>query len=151
MPSTDLVHQVEKFKLREGVYPQAVLADQIYRTRANRKWCKDKGIRLSGTPLGRPSNSVVLKKEQSRIQNQDNRERNAIEGKFGQGKRRFGLSKIMAKLKETSECVISISFILMNLEKLLERLFFSFFQKITKWISHQKDIYKNFNYITMDL
>ena len=30
-------------------------ADQIYRTRDNRKFCKFHGIRLSGPKLGRPS------------------------------------------------------------------------------------------------
>ena len=30
-------------------------------------------------------------------------ERNHIEGKFGQGKNRYGLNKIQARLKQTSE------------------------------------------------
>jgi hypothetical protein len=38
----------------------------------------------------------------------DERVRNAIEGKFGQGKRRFSLGLVMAKLPETSETVIAI-------------------------------------------
>ena len=32
-----------------------VLTDQIYRTRENRSYCKEHGIRLSGPKLGRPS------------------------------------------------------------------------------------------------
>jgi hypothetical protein len=77
--------------------------------------------------LGRPKkitemNAADLKKEKQ-IHYQDELDRNAIEGKFGQGKRRFTLGLIMAKLAQTSEAVISISFIVMNLEKILSVLF----------------------------
>jgi len=48
----------------------------------------------------------------------------AIEGKFGQGKRCFSLDRIMAKLAETSEAVIMVSFIVMNLEKILSGILF---------------------------
>ena len=53
------------------------------------------------------------------MQRQDELDRIPIEGKFGQGKRRFSLDRIMAKLAETSEAVIMVSFIVMNLEKIL--------------------------------
>jgi hypothetical protein len=45
---------------------------------------------------------------------EDERIRNAIEGKFGQGKRRFGLNRVMAKLDNTSGTVIAITFLVMN-------------------------------------
>ena len=60
-------------------------------------------------------------------QRQDELDRIPIEGKFGQGKRRFGLGRIMAKLSQTSETVIALIFIVMNLEKWLKRLFLFFF------------------------
>jgi len=60
-----------------------------------------------------------------RQQRQDERDRNAIEGKFGQGKRRFSLNRIMAKLAETSEAVIMVSFIVMNLERILSEILLS--------------------------
>ncbi len=125
--SGDLRFQVEKYRKRTGNYPEAVLADKIYRTQANRKWCKEKGIRLSGPKLGRPSKSEILQKEQRRQNYRDECDRNAIEGKFGQAKRRFGLSRIMAKLQETSESMIALSFLVMNLEKLWELFFFVFY------------------------
>ncbi|NUN88190.1 transposase, partial [Coprococcus comes] len=50
-----LQESVEAYRKRYGVYPEAVLADQIYRNRQNRRYCKEHGIRLSGPPLGRPS------------------------------------------------------------------------------------------------
>jgi hypothetical protein len=46
--SGDLIAQVERFRERFGHYPESVHADQIYRTRENLRWCKERGIRLSG-------------------------------------------------------------------------------------------------------
>ena len=54
----------------------------------------------------------------------DTTARMAIEGKFGQGKRRFGLGRLMAKLALTSETMIHVSFLVMNLEHLLTRAVF---------------------------
>ena len=42
-----------------------------------------------------------------------------IEGKFGQSKRRFSLARVMAKLASTSETLIMVAFMVMNLEKIL--------------------------------
>jgi transposase, IS5 family len=120
--SGDLPEQVESFKQRFGYYPESVHADQIYRTRANRKYCQERGIRLSGKPLGRP---VAEEKANIRKQAQaDARVRNQIEGKFGQGKRRFSLARIMAKLAPTAETTIAITFLVMNLERLLRPILF---------------------------
>jgi len=117
--SKDLKAQVEAFKSHTGYYPESVHVDQIYRTRENRAWCKEKGIRISGPPLGRPKRAIRLaQKKQAQI---DERIRNAIEGKFGQGKRRFGLNLIMTKLPNTSETAIALTFLVMNLNTLLRR------------------------------
>lgn len=45
---------VEAYRERYGYYPEEVLVDQIFRSRENRRYCKERGIRLSGPPLGRP-------------------------------------------------------------------------------------------------
>jgi hypothetical protein len=58
---------------------------------------------------------------------EDERIRNAIEGKFGQGKRRFGLNRVMAKLDNTSSTVIAITFLVMNLITWWRRVFCVFF------------------------
>lgn len=52
--SGDFISQVEAYKEYTGVYPESVHADKIYRIRVNRAWCKERGIRLSDPPLGRP-------------------------------------------------------------------------------------------------
>lgn len=129
--SGDLVGQVEAYRERFGFYPESVHADQIYRTRENRRYCTSLGIRLSGPPLGRPRQVTEANKKDlaqaRRQQKQDELDRIAVEGKFGQGKRRFSLDRIMAKLAETSEAVIMVSFIVMNLEKILSSVIFFVF------------------------
>lgn len=120
--SLDLVGQIETYHRRFGFYPESVHVDQIYRTRANRAFCKQRGIRISGPPLGRPSQNVS--KEDKKQAAADEAIRNHVEGKFGQGKRRFGLGRIMAKLANTSAAQISLTFLVMNLELVLKRFFF---------------------------
>ena len=129
--STDLLPQIRAYEKRHGCYPESVHADKIYRTVENRRFCRQHGIRLSGPPLGRRPRETEANKEYlkqlKRRQRQDEKDRQAIEGKFGQGKRRFTLGRIMAKLAETSESVIMMSFIVMNLEKILKDLLLSAF------------------------
>ena len=125
--SQDLKAQVEKFKDTYGCYPESVHVDKIYRTRENRAWCKERGIRISGSPLGRPpKNQSAELKKQARL---DEAFRNRIEGKFGQTKRRFGLNRVMAKLSETSETSIAITFLVVNLSTLLRQILLSLFVK----------------------
>ena len=130
--SSDLIKQVEKYYERFGYYPQSVHVDKIYRTRDNVLYCKGKGIRITGPALGRPKKvAVESEKEQERIKamlRRDERYRIPIEGKFGQGKRRFSLDRIMTKLACTSETAICIIFMVMNLEKLLRDIIFFFFE-----------------------
>ncbi len=59
--SGDLKKQVEEYKNFTGYYPSSVHVDRIYRTRENRAWCKERGIRISGSPLGRPPKNVSKK------------------------------------------------------------------------------------------
>lgn len=125
-----LIQAVEAYKERFGYYPEAVIADQIYRNRDNRAFCKQKGIRLSGPALGRPKAGTGKKKEELELQ--DMRERNAVESGFGIGKRRYGLDRIMAKLKETAESVIMLQFIVMNLEHRLRVLFYPIFDYLIR-------------------
>jgi hypothetical protein len=117
--SCDLIEQIKRYRNRFGFYPESVHVDKIYRTRENRLFCREHGIRLSGPPLGKPTDQVEQLKEQRKLQRQDELDRIAVEGKFGQGKRRFSLSRIMTKLAQTSEVSIMVSFIVMNLEKIL--------------------------------
>lgn len=113
---------VESYKEIHGYYPERILADTLYRNRANKTYCNERGISLNGPALGRKSKEK--KREEIKQLKQDAKERNAVEGKFGEGKRKYGLGRIMAKLKNTSETVIMLQFIIMNLEHKLRVLFF---------------------------
>lgn len=117
-----MIESLEAYKARFGTYPKAVLADQIYRTRENRAFCKTHGIRLSGPALGRPAKGEEAA-EQKRLAKEDAGGRNAIEGKFGEGKRKYGLGRIRAHLAATSETVITLQLLVMNLERRLRVLF----------------------------
>ena len=64
--SGDLVSQVEQFKRRFGHYPESVHVDQIYRTRANRAWCRERGIRISG-PQGADHRSMETQRPKNRL------------------------------------------------------------------------------------
>jgi transposase, IS5 family len=137
--STDLKTQIQAYKLRNGFYPQSVHADKIYRNRTNRAYCKQHGIRLSGPPLGRPRihapEDSQLAKQNKALQRQDEIDRIPIEGKFGQTKRAYGLNRILAKLPETSACMISLAFLIVNLVKWLKSLFFvSFLHSVVCFI-----------------
>jgi hypothetical protein len=123
--SADLKSQAEAYKEFTGFYPESVHVDKIYRTRENRAWCKERGIRMSGVPLGRPR--LDVSKEVKKQASEDEKIRNAIEGKFGQGKRRFSISRVMAKLPDTSQTAIAITFLVMNLSRILKQMIWAFF------------------------
>lgn len=129
--SGDLVAQVKAYQQRFGCSPASVHCDTIYRTRDNRRFCKKHGIRMSGPLLGRPPKQTAENtqelRDRKRQRRQDEIDRIPIEGKFGQGKRRFGLNLIMSKLSETSEATIAMTFIVMNLERWLKNLYFALF------------------------
>lgn len=126
--ASTLQQSVEAYYQRYGCYPEVVLADKIYRNRENLRYCKERNIRLSGPKLGRPSKEEQA--DHKRLIRQEAAERNAIEGKFGEGKRSYGLGLIQACLQETSESVIALQFLVMNLEHRLRLLFVPFF----KWL-----------------
>lgn len=84
---------------------------------------------MSGPPLGRPPKDGLPNKE---LEKQDMKERNEIEGGFGVGKRRYGLARIMARLKETTESVIVLQFMVMILDRRLRSLFYHFYTPFWK-------------------
>jgi hypothetical protein len=119
--SGDLKGQIEEYHQRFGYYPESVHADKIYRTRENITYCRDRGIRLSGPKLGRPEKNTD--KLQAKQMRKDEIDRIPVEGKFGNAKRKGSLACVMAKLSCTSEAVISIAFMVLNLDRLLRLIF----------------------------
>ena len=103
-----------------GCYPSAVLADKIYQTRKNKLFCSQRGIRLSGTPLGRRKASDTDTKIKRQMY-KDSCERNAIEGHNGNSKRRFGFDRIFSKLDETAKTEAALIILAMNTSHRLVR------------------------------
>jgi transposase, IS5 family len=127
---SDLVGQVEEYKRVHGYYPEVVLADQKYWNRENRRKLKELGIRCSGKSLGRPKSEGALTKAERKRNRKEHGMRNAIEGKFGQGKNGYGLNKIRAKKPDTSESWIMSIFFVMNILRFIEQVATNFFMLI---------------------
>ena len=136
--SSDLIPQIETYYERYGYYPASVHADQIYQNRENRAYCKEKGIRLSGKPLGRPKKETAENKEQlakeKAQRRQDELDRIPVEDKFGIAKRKGTLQRIMAKLSHTSESVIHIGFTVLNLDQKLREVLFTLIYRLKRAI-----------------
>lgn len=129
----DLQAVVEDYYRKFGFYPEAVLADKIYQTRANRAYCKERGIRLTGPALGRPKGEEADRK-QKRQMYQDACDRNAVEGRNGNAKRRFGLDLISTKLDETSKTEAGLNILAMNAACKLVRWLLRFFEIWENWL-----------------
>jgi len=121
--SVDLPVQVESYRDRFGFYPEVVITDKIYGNRNNRAYLNEHGIRFSGVPLGRPIRDLTSYKKQKIRRQKEARVRNAIEGAFGVGKRRYGLGLVLAKLRETSENWIAMVLFVMNIAHWLRDIF----------------------------
>ena len=122
--STILKDSLERYKERTGHYPERILADQIYRTRENRKFCAEHNIRMSGPKLGRPSKKVPSTK----TERQDNIDRIEVERFFSTGKRCNGMGLVVARLSVTALGSIALSVLVTNLfAHKLHHLFWLFF------------------------
>jgi hypothetical protein len=114
--SCQLISEIERYRSRAGYYPARVLADKIYRNRDNLKYCKGRGIRLSGPALGRRAKGFVADKKQ---EYRDMCDRIEVERAFSLAKRRYGLGTIYTRLQSTTQCVVALSIMLLNLKKVL--------------------------------
>ena len=117
--ATKLQEMIEAFRVREGHYPSRVLADKIYRNRENLRYCKERGIRLSGPALGRPKKGEVRNKAQDY---KDECERVEVERRFSLSKRKCGMGLVTARLQETAEHVIAMSILVLNLRRAVAAL-----------------------------
>lgn len=136
--STNLLEQVEQYKSTFGFYPKVVVADQVYGSRENRKWMKEKEITYSGKPLGRPpketeENREELREIKEQLKKYQNK-RSEIEGKFGQGKNFYGLNEISARTYSTSISWIMATFFGLNMIRALKDLPHFIFVFFKTWL-----------------
>jgi transposase, IS5 family len=131
-----LMRSIVRYKERFGYYPKTVMADKIFCNRENRNKLKILGIILRAKPLGRPK--AVQEKHISPG------ERNPIEGKFGQAKTTYGMNRIRARLKTTSQSCIALIVLVLNLVKLAGEVPLYIIAKILKVINkmHFKQKYQ---------
>jgi hypothetical protein len=117
--STTLDKNISLHKDRFGKLPEVVITDNIYGTRENRQMLKAKKIRASLMPLGRRQKRKTrdikwVKKKQ--------RERNRIEGIIGNGKKNYGLDRILYKITGGEEIWVRLGLSVMNLSTALARI-----------------------------
>ena len=124
---------IERYRARTGHYPERVLVDKIYRTRENRDYCKERGIRISGPRLGRPKKNEEKNKAEKAQEYKDNVDRIEVERFFSLEKGSNGGALITAKLEETALHSIALAVFVTNLfmkksiRKATERYFFVLF------------------------
>ena len=107
----ELQDAINRYKERTGHYPAKVLVDQIYRTRDNRAYCKEHGIDMSGSKLGRPPKDS---RKSTKTEYQDNTDRIEVERFFSRDKHSFGSGLIMTKLDCTTLTSIALSVLAAN-------------------------------------
>lgn len=117
--SQNLTTMIKRYRARTGHYPERVLADKIYRNRANLSYCAAHNIRLSGPALGRPRKNEVHDKKQDY---QDQADRVEVERQFSLAKRKCGLGMLVTRLEETTCHCLAMSVLLLNLRKLQQLL-----------------------------
>ena len=138
--SQDLITQVERYHDRFEFYPESVLVDHIYGTRENRRKLKELGIRFCGKQLGRPPKLTTAQK---RALNKELAKRNRIEGKFGEGKRKYQLGCVKAKLQATSESWIASVLFVMNLAAWMRAdIFVPIFKWVKESLSNLSEVFK---------
>ena len=117
-----LIDSVEAFRHAYGHYPARVLADKIFRTRENLRYCAERRIHINGPKLGKPPTDDTLRRQQLKEEWLESGERGEIERDFGVGKRRYSLGRIMMKLRDTSEVAVRMVVLAMNLWRKLRLL-----------------------------
>ena len=124
---------VERYRARIGHYPERVLVDQIYRTRKNRAYCKEHGIRMSGPRLGRKASDPDLAEAEKKVEYRDNSDRIAVERSFSLSKRCYKMGLVMEYLDDTVHTAVSLSVLTTNLFEILDAvqsLFCLFYWKV---------------------
>ena len=91
---------MEDYNRKFGCYASAVLADRIYQPAPTNSFDPERGIRLSGPPLGRRKASLTDTKIKRQMY-KDSCERKSIEGHNRNAKTLLGLDRKFSKLDET--------------------------------------------------
>jgi hypothetical protein len=118
--SVDFAATLDHYYDVHGHYPDEVLADTLYRNRANLKLCKDLGIKICGPKLGRHPKHVDA--EQRRQDTDAENRRGAIERRFAFMKGTLGLDLVNTRTAESLAVKIDQAIVLSNVLALLRVL-----------------------------
>ena len=113
--STILQDVIERYNKRTGHYPKRVLVDQVYRTMANRAYCEQHGIEMSGRKPGRPPADDKERRKMEKQSRRNDSDRIEVERFFSVEKRCCGAGLIMTKLSKTTLGSIALSVLVANL------------------------------------
>ena len=122
----DLQAAANNYKRMHGYYPEWIITDSIYHTKANKTFCQQNHIKLIGKRLSKRALSKMTSKERKEYRELHN-SRNHVEGKFGQGKNGYELNEIKAKYANTSASWIAAVYFVMNILVFAGSSFLSFF------------------------
>ncbi|MDG3060815.1 transposase [Lacticaseibacillus casei] len=103
-----------------GTFPERVLVDKIYRTMANRAYCKERDIEMPGSKPGRPPKHLDPAKKKAMIEAENRC--GAIERRISHLKFQDGLSLVRAKRIESIAVTIDFALVDANLDLLLDLL-----------------------------
>ena len=110
--------QLKAYEERFGKLPPYFTADRKYGTRDNRRLLEEYGVRPCFKPLGR---KAKLEHKDERWFKRKQKERNRIEGSFGNGKQHYGLDRVRYSIKNGSEMWIRAGILAMNLKTAAKR------------------------------
>ncbi len=111
-----LIMAAMRYCERTGHFPERILADKIYWNRANLRFCRERGIRLSGPPLGRPKKDP---RADRKLEYTDNADRIEMERSFAAAKHSDGLGLIRTKPNSSTRSSIQLSVIALNVNHLM--------------------------------
>jgi hypothetical protein len=118
--STDVVReQIENYRAKFGKKPPSFTADKLYGSRNNRDLMDGEEIRGAFKPLGRKRKQTP---SVDRWLRQKQKERNRIEGHFGNGKSHYNLDRILYQGVEGAEMWIRAGILGMNLKTAMARM-----------------------------
>lgn len=113
--------QIEGYVNKFGKFPISFTGDKLYGTTENREMLKEKGIRSAFKALGRKRKGKEKTSGEQWFKRKQ-RERNRIEGGFGNAKEHYGLDKILYNGVEGAEIWVRASIMGMNLKTALSKI-----------------------------
>jgi hypothetical protein len=132
--ASTLEQAVERYYDTHGEYPEKVLADKLYRTKANQDYLAELGIKLLGPKRGRPRKNISAEEKAAAYQAEVDRIK--IERKIALLKVQKGLGLVREKTVQSIETAIHTAIITLNLDKVVE----VFLPDFSVWAENESEV-----------